>query len=111
MCSSDLVEAANAPVTPEGDAILERKGVVVLPDILVNAGGVTASWFEWVQNRQYYQWGIHRVRQELDRILGEAFEQVWQLSTSRQVAPRTAAYMVGVGRVARATALGSGRNA
>ena len=106
-----VVEAANAPVTPEGDAILERKGVVVLPDILVNAGGVTASWFEWVQNRQYYQWGIHRVRQELDRILGEAFEQVWQLSTSRQVAPRTAAYMVGVGRVARATALGSGRNA
>jgi glutamate dehydrogenase (NAD(P)+) len=101
-----VVEAANAPVTPEADAILEAKGVVVLPDILVNAGGVTASWFEWVQNRQYYQWGINRVRQELDRILGEAFEQVWQLSTSRQVSPRTAAYMLGVGRVARATVLG-----
>ncbi|MFM8634738.1 MAG: Glu/Leu/Phe/Val family dehydrogenase, partial [Planctomycetia bacterium] len=101
-----LVEAANSPVTPGGDAVLARKGVTVLPDILVNAGGVTASWFEWVQNRQHYQWGINRVRQELDRILGEAFEQVWQLSTSRQVAPRTAAYMVGVGRVARATVLG-----
>lgn len=101
-----IVEGANAPVTPEADRILEAQGVVVLPDILVNAGGVTASWFEWVQNRQHYQWGLNRVRQELDRILGEAFEQVWQLSTSRQVSLRTAAYMLGVGRVARATVLG-----
>jgi glutamate dehydrogenase (NAD(P)+) len=101
-----LIEGANAPVTPEADAILERRGVVVLPDILANAGGVTASWFEWVQNRQHYQWGIHRVRQELDRILGEAFEQVWQLSQSRSVTPRTAAFMLGIGRVARATELG-----
>ena len=101
-----IVEGANAPVDPEADAILAERGVIVLPDILANAGGVTASWFEWVQNRQHYQWGIHRVRQELDRILGEAFEQVWQLSTSRKVTLRTAAYMVGVGRVARATVLG-----
>ncbi|MFM7522268.1 MAG: Glu/Leu/Phe/Val family dehydrogenase [Planctomycetota bacterium] len=101
-----IVEGANAPVDPEADAILAERGVTVLPDILANAGGVTASWFEWVQNRQHYQWGIHRVRQELDRILGEAFEQVWQLSTSRKVTLRTAAYMVGVGRVARATVLG-----
>ena len=78
----------------------------MLPDILANAGGVTASWFEWVQNRQHYQWGINRVRQELDRILSEAFEQVWQLSQSRHVPLRTAAYMLGVGRVARATVLG-----
>jgi glutamate dehydrogenase (NAD(P)+) len=101
-----IVEAANAPVTPEADAIFDSKGVVVAPDILVNAGGVTASWFEWVQNRQHYQWGLNRVRQELDRILGEAFEQVWQLAQSRNVSLRTAAYMVGVGRVARATVLG-----
>jgi glutamate dehydrogenase (NAD(P)+) len=79
---------------------------MLLPDILVNAGGVTASYFEWVQNRQQYQWGIDRVRQELDRILGDAFEQVWQLAKSRNVSLRTAAYMVGVGRVARATVLG-----
>ena len=78
----------------------------MLPDILANAGGVTASWFEWVQNRQHYQWGINRVRQELDRILSEAFEQVWQLAQSRQVPLRTAAYMLGLGRVARATVLG-----
>ena len=101
-----IVEAANAPVTPEADAIFDTKGVIVAPDILVNAGGVTASWFEWVQNRQHYQWGLNRVRQELDRILGEAFEQVWQLAQSRNVSLRTAAYMVGVGRVARATVLG-----
>ena len=101
-----VVEAANAPTEPEADAILESRGVTVLPDILANAGGVTASWFEWVQNRQHYQWGINRVRQELDRILGEAFEQVWQLSASRSVPLRTAAYMLGVGRVARATVLG-----
>ncbi|MFM8953208.1 MAG: Glu/Leu/Phe/Val family dehydrogenase [Planctomycetaceae bacterium] len=101
-----IVEAANAPVTPEADAIFDTMGVIVAPDILVNAGGVTASWFEWVQNRQHYQWGLNRVRQELDRILGEAFEQVWQLAQSRNVSLRTAAYMVGVGRVARATVLG-----
>ncbi|MFZ4732359.1 MAG: Glu/Leu/Phe/Val family dehydrogenase [Pirellulales bacterium] len=101
-----IVEGANAPVDPEADAILADRGLTVLPDILANAGGVTASWFEWVQNRQHYQWGLNRVRQELDRILGEAFEQVWQLAMSRQVTLRTAAYMVGVGRVARATVLG-----
>ena len=101
-----IVEGANAPTDPDADTILEGRGVVVLPDILANAGGVTASWFEWVQNRQHYQWGLDRVRGELDRILGAAFEHVWQLSTSRQVPLRTAAYMLGVGRVARATALG-----
>lgn len=101
-----IVEGANAPVEPGADVVLAERGVTVLPDILANAGGVTASWFEWVQNRQHYRWGIDRVRQELDRILGEGFEQVWQLSQSRQVSLRTAAYMLGVGRVARATVLG-----
>jgi glutamate dehydrogenase (NAD(P)+) len=101
-----IVEAANAPVEPEADAIFDGRGIVVVPDILVNAGGVTASWFEWVQNRQHYRWGLNRVRQELDRILGEAFEQVWQLAASRKVTLRTAAYMLGVGRVSRATLLG-----
>jgi glutamate dehydrogenase (NAD(P)+) len=101
-----IVEGANAPTEPDADTILEGKGIVVLPDILANAGGVTASWFEWVQNRQHYQWGINRVRGELDRILGDAFEQVWQLAGSRKVPLRTAAYMLGMGRVARATVLG-----
>ena len=103
-----VVEAANAPIEPAADDLLAARGVVVLPDILANAGGVTASWFEWVQNRQHYRWSLDRVRGELDRILGQAFEQVWQLSASRQVPLRTAAYMLGVGRVARATVLGGG---
>ena len=104
--ASIIVEAANEPIEPAADTIFDERGIIVLPDILANAGGVTASWFEWVQNRQHYQWGINRVRQELDRILSEAFEQVWQLSQSRHVPLRTAAYMLGVGRVARATVLG-----
>ena len=101
-----IVEGANAPIEPEADAVFLERGIIVLPDILANAGGVTVSWIEWVQNRQHYQWDIHRVREELDRILGEAFEQVWQLSTSRKVTLRTAAYMLGIGRVGRATVLG-----
>ena len=101
-----VVEAANSPTEPAADAYFDEAGVTVLPDILCNAGGVTASWFEWVQNRQHYQWGVNRVRQELDRILSEAFEQVWQLAASRQVSLRTAAFMLGVGRVGRATVLG-----
>lgn len=101
-----VVEAANAPVLFDADEILERRGVVVLPDILANAGGVTASYFEWVQNRQHYQWGLNRVRQELDHVLSEAFERVWELSVERRVSLRTAAYILGIGRVGRATVLG-----
>lgn len=101
-----IIEAANAPVTYEADEILHERGVLVLPDILANAGGVTASYFEWVQNRQRYQWGLNRVRQELDHVLSDSFERVWQISTERKVSLRTAAYIVGIGRVGRATVLG-----
>src|SRR5690606_31220393 len=75
-----IVEAANGPIWPDADKVLEDRGILILPDILANAGGVTASYFEWVQNRQHYQWGLNRVRQELDRVLGESFERVWELS-------------------------------
>ena len=78
----------------------------MLPDILANAGGVTASYFEWVQNRQHYQWGLNRVRQELDRVMSEGFERVWALAAERKVSLRTAAYILGIGRVGRATILG-----
>ena len=64
-----IIEAANAPIDPDADDILAERGVVILPDILANAGGVTASYFEWVQNRQHYQWDLNRVRQELDHVL------------------------------------------
>ena len=78
----------------------------MLPDILANAGGVTVSYFEWVQNRQYYHWNLDRVRGELDHVMTRAFESVWDLSVERKVSLRTAAYMLGTERVARATMLG-----
>lgn len=101
-----IIEAANSPTLPEADVIFDERGTVVLPDILANAGGVTASYFEWAQNRQYYQWGLNRVRQELDHVLSSAFEAVWELSMQRKVSLRTAAYILGIGRVGRATILG-----
>lgn len=101
-----IVEAANEPVRPEADELFHEKGVVVLPDILANAGGVTASYFEWVQNRQHYKWGLNRVRQELDHIMSESFDEVWDIAEKRNVSLRTAAYILGIGRVGRATVLG-----
>jgi glutamate dehydrogenase (NAD(P)+) len=101
-----IVEGANAPVDPDADDILDEKGVVLLPDILANAGGVTVSYFEWAQNRQFYRWNIDRVRQELDKTLSTAFEETWELARSRKVSLRTAAFMLGIDRVARAAILG-----
>jgi glutamate dehydrogenase (NAD(P)+) len=101
-----IVEGANGPTDPEADEILNERGVLILPDILANAGGVTASYFEWVQNRQHYRWGINRVRQELEHALVEAFESVWQLAQERTITLRTAAFVLGIGRVGRATVLG-----
>jgi glutamate dehydrogenase (NAD(P)+) len=101
-----IIEAANQPVWPDADQIFDQRGTVVLPDILANSGGVTVSYFEWVQNRQHYQWGLNRVRQELDRVLSDSFERVWALASERKVSLRNAAYILGIGRVARATILG-----
>jgi glutamate dehydrogenase (NAD(P)+) len=101
-----IIEAANGPVTPKADDILEKKGVLVLPDILANAGGVTVSYFEWVQNLQHYEWGLNRVRQELDRVLSDAFELVWQQANEHQLTLRTAAYRIAIERVYQATRLG-----
>ncbi len=101
-----IIEAANAPTRPEADDWFDKQGKIVLPDILANAGGVTASYFEWVQNRQHYRWGLNRVRQELDHIMTESFEAVWETAQSRNVSLRTAAYILGISRVGRATVLG-----
>jgi glutamate dehydrogenase (NAD(P)+) len=100
-----IVEAANGPIYPGADEILNERGITVLPDILANAGGVTVSYFEWVQNRQHYRWSLDRVRQELDHTMNEAFEAVWQMSAQHNVSLRTAAYMIGIARVKRATEL------
>jgi glutamate dehydrogenase (NAD(P)+) len=101
-----IIEGANAPVDPDADDVLDEKGVILLPDILANAGGVTVSYFEWAQNRQFYRWNLDRVRQELDKTLSTAFEETWELARARKVSLRTAAFMLGIDRVARAAILG-----
>ena len=101
-----IIEAANMPTWPDADEIFKERGTVVLPDLLANTGGVTVSYFEWAQNRQYYHWGLNRVRQELDHMLSESFESVWQMSHEHNVSLRIAAFMLGIGRVGRATVLG-----
>jgi glutamate dehydrogenase (NAD(P)+) len=101
-----IIEAANAPVHPDADDILDAAQKIVLPDVLANAGGVTVSYFEWAQNRQFYNWNLNRVRQELEKTLTTAFEQVWEMSKERNVSLRTAAFMLGIDRVARAATLG-----
>jgi len=100
-----IIEAANGPIDPDADTVLEAKGINVLPDILANAGGVTVSYFEWVQNLQYYKWGLNRVRQELDRQLTTAFEAVFQEANQQRASMRTAAYMLAIQKVWRATQL------
>jgi glutamate dehydrogenase (NAD(P)+) len=100
-----IVEAANAPLDPEADRLLTERGVVILPDILANAGGVTASYFEWVQNRQHYRWSLDRVRQELDALMAHAFEDIWAEAREQQVSLRVAAFMIAIRRVWRATQL------
>ena len=100
-----IIEGANGPVDASVDTRLEDRGVIVLPDILANAGGVTVSYFEWVQNRQFYSWDLNRVRQQLDSVLSKAFEDVWQESQESNVSLRTAAFMIAIRRVVRATEL------
>ena len=101
-----VIEAANNPTTPEADAIFERKDILVIPDILANAGGVTVSYFEWVQNRQHFKWEIEEIRKRLEKIMVESFDRVWKIADEKSVSPRIAAYILGIGRVGRATVLG-----
>jgi glutamate dehydrogenase (NAD(P)+) len=101
-----IIEAANEPVRPEADDLLAKRGTLIVPDVLANAGGVTVSYFEWAQNRQFYHWNLDRVRQELERSMTSAFDGVWDLAKEKKVSLRTAAFMLGISRVARATELG-----
>jgi glutamate dehydrogenase (NAD(P)+) len=98
-----LVEGANGPVTPTADEILEQKGVLILPDILANAGGVVVSYFEWVQGLQEYFWKGDEVNAKLNDITTRAFNETWALYESKDVSMRLAAYGLAVQRVAEAT--------
>jgi glutamate dehydrogenase/leucine dehydrogenase len=97
-----ISELANGPVTPDADKILFDKGIICLPDILANAGGVTVSYFEWVQGRMGYWWSVERVHEELDKIMTKAFHDAYNIHKKHNIDMRTAAYVLPIGRVAEA---------
>lgn len=100
-----IIEGANGPTTPDADELLHKKEVMIVPDILANAGGVIVSYFEWVQNIQQFRWKEDRVNSELETVLLEAYEQLKLLAKANQVDLRTAAFQLAISRIARATAL------
>ena len=99
-----IVEAANGPTTPAADAVLDQREIVVVPDILANAGGVTASYFEWAQSRQGYAWDEETVALRLRSVMDEAFASVWAKAEALEVSLRRAAFALAVERVAEAIA-------
>jgi glutamate dehydrogenase (NAD(P)+) len=98
-----VAEAANGPTTPEADEVFRERGIMVIPDILCNAGGVTVSYFEWVQDREEFFWAIDEINARLRRVMVRAFEDVYRTSIEHAVDMRLAAYMQAVSRVAEAT--------
>jgi glutamate dehydrogenase (NAD(P)+) len=97
-----VVEAANGPITFEADKILRDRGVFVVPDILANSGGVTVSYFEWVQDIQAYFWGEEEVNDRLRQIMERAYDEVYTMAKEKDLSMRQAAHWIGVGRVAEA---------
>ena len=103
--ASIVLEGANGPTTPAADEILEDRGVLVLPDMLANAGGVVVSYFEWVQGLQEYFWKESEVNAKLNDIVTRAFEETWATHERKSISMRLAAYGIAVERVAEATTI------
>lgn len=101
-----IAEVANGPITSDADAALRERGVVVLPDVLTNAGGVTVSYFEWSQNRQGYAWTLSEVRERLAATLSKAFEAIWSIHESEPMSLRDAAYTLALRRIGEAIEAG-----
>jgi glutamate dehydrogenase (NAD(P)+) len=97
-----IVEAANGPTTSDADAVLEKQGVTVVPDILVNAGGVVVSYFEWIQNIQSLTWDEEEVNRTLEKIMIRAFNDVWDGALSDKIPLRMSAYKIAIDRVVKA---------
>jgi glutamate dehydrogenase/leucine dehydrogenase len=103
--ASIILELANGPTTPGGDEILNDKKIIVIPDILANAGGVTVSYFEWVQNRMQYYWTEQEVLEKLQPLMTRSFDDVWSLAQEKQVSLRSAAFLLGLTRIVEAMSL------
>lgn len=97
-----IVEAANAPTTPEADEILNKWDVFIIPDILANAGGVTVSYFEWAQNIQQFRWDHQRVNDELGKVMRKAYRSVCEIAQEKHIDMRTAAFVLAIRRVGQA---------
>src|SRR5690606_38301365 len=97
-----VLALANGPITPDAAIILQKAGVPVVPDILANAGGVTVSYFEWVQNRQGFYWSVEEVRSRLQAIMEREGDLVWETAKAKNIPLRTAAYVVAIGRLVQA---------
>ncbi len=100
-----IVEGANGPTSPQAEDMLLDKGIVILPDVIANAGGVTVSYFEWVQNLSSFFWKESEINARLDLALSDAFKAVWDLSQERKIPLRTAAFVVACTRVLEARQL------